>query len=144
MKAAESDGHCVLMPSPVRYIGQLSDSRGRRQNLSRHCARNIPYFHIDDRPYDNALTVWQPKLGPIDDRRVFHTFIWQRHPTHHPFGPICTQIPLLPTRNSIKFSTRLLRSLSNVTSRSHILLIRVESLTLKAREAVLKFVCSAI
>src|SRR5882672_11663633 len=93
MKAPESDAHTVLMPTPVRYIGQFSDSRGRRQNLSRHCARNIPYFHIDDRPYDNALTIWQPELGPIDDRRVFHTFIWQRHPTHHPFRPIYTQIP---------------------------------------------------
>src|SRR5262249_7329056 len=70
VEAPEADAHAVLVPGPVRHVGQQRDSGRRRQHLPRHRPADVPDLEVDYRPDDDAVGARKLRLRPVDDSRV--------------------------------------------------------------------------
>src|SRR5262249_45834983 len=79
VEAPEADAHAVLVPAPVRHIGQQRNAGRRRQHLPRHGLADIPDLEVDDRPDDDAVGARKLQLRAVDDRRVGNALARKGH-----------------------------------------------------------------
>ena len=95
-EAPHADAHAVLVPAPVRHVGQQRVALRRRQLLARHRPADVPHLEVDDRPHDDARAAGQLQRRPVDDggiRRalarlhpgLLHGRAW-RHLSRHGHG----------------------------------------------------------
>jgi hypothetical protein len=66
----EADPHPVLVPCPVRYVGQQRLAHRRRQDGARHRPGRRPVLDVHDRPDGHARIAGQDELRPLVDRQI--------------------------------------------------------------------------
>src|SRR5262249_40387884 len=75
LESPESHAHSVLVPAPVRHVGQERLALRRRDHGARHRARHVPVFQRDHGPDDHAHAVGQPQRWAALDRREVETLL---------------------------------------------------------------------
>src|SRR5207244_10970425 len=74
VQTPEADTHPVLVPAPVRHVGNERDAGRRRERLPRHRTLDLPDLDIEDGPDDEPGIRRKAQGRPIDDGRVGAAF----------------------------------------------------------------------
>ena len=74
LEPPEADPHAVLVPGPVRQVGDRRLPHRRLRQLPRHRPGDLPFLDVDHRPHDHAALARQLERRPREWRRVTEPF----------------------------------------------------------------------